>query len=79
MKRSELVYDFICDFKRDHDGNSPSFREIGRGCSISSTSLVNYYLNKLIDQERVYVDLDTRKIVVCGAQWLDPEVVKPSR
>jgi SOS-response transcriptional repressor LexA len=41
------VYDFIVSYKRRHDGNSPTFREIMEGCGISSTSMVVFYLNKL--------------------------------
>ena len=43
----EQVYKFIVAYKRDHDGNSPTIREIQDECGISSTSVVFYYLNQL--------------------------------
>jgi repressor LexA len=48
--RAKVVFEFIVGFKRAHDGISPSMREILEGCDISSTSLVNYYLERLVDK-----------------------------
>ena len=68
-EKSELVYRFIVDYKQAHGGNSPSIREICRACDLSSTSLAYYYLGKLEDQKRLYIDLECKKVVICGAIW----------
>ena len=44
--RQEAILDFIGNFV-DENGYPPTIREIGKACSISSTSVVNYNLNKL--------------------------------
>ena len=46
--RQQRMLTFIRDFIRDND-YPPTIREIGRACQISSTSVVNYNLNKLQD------------------------------
>ena len=46
-ERPKEVFDFIILHKRQNDGNSPSHRQIIENTSITSTSVVRYYLNKL--------------------------------
>ncbi len=45
-QRQEAMLDFITSFI-DENGYPPTIREIGKACDISSTSVVNYNLNKL--------------------------------
>jgi repressor LexA len=45
-KRQKAILDFIQRFI-DDSGYPPTIREIGEACNISSTSVVNYNLNKL--------------------------------
>jgi repressor LexA len=45
-ERHQKILDFIQDFQRKHK-HPPSIREIGENCGISSTSVVNYYLDQL--------------------------------
>lgn len=45
-KRQEAIVKFIGSFV-DENGYPPTIREIGAACNISSTSVVNYNLNKL--------------------------------
>lgn len=45
-ERQRKILDFLQDYQRKHK-HSPSIREIGEHCDISSTSVVNYYLNQL--------------------------------
>ena len=45
-RRQESILKFIGNFV-DENGYPPTIREIGTACSISSTSVVNYNLNKL--------------------------------
>ncbi len=45
-ERHQKILDFIQDYQRKHK-HPPSIREIGENCGISSTSVVNYYLDQL--------------------------------
>jgi repressor LexA len=45
-ERHQRILDFIADYQRDYK-HPPSIREIGEACDISSTSVVNYYLDQL--------------------------------
>jgi SOS-response transcriptional repressor LexA len=47
--KADEVYNFIIEYKKTHDGNSPFIREIMRECDLSSTSHVTHYLNRLED------------------------------
>lgn len=71
----ERVYKFIVSYKKIHDGNSPTIREIGDACGISSTSVVVYWLIRLEDQgliRRPEPPVGNRyatKIEVVGGEW----------
>jgi len=45
-ERHQKILDFIQDYQRKYK-HPPSIREIGENCGISSTSVVNYYLDQL--------------------------------
>ena len=45
-ERHQKILDFIESYQREHK-HPPSIREIGEYCDISSTSVVNYYLDQL--------------------------------
>jgi len=45
-ERHQRILDFIASYQREHK-HPPSIREIGEHCDISSTSVVNYYLDQL--------------------------------
>lgn len=45
-ERHQRILDFIASYQREHK-HPPSIREIGEYCDISSTSVVNYYLDQL--------------------------------
>ncbi|MEW6403828.1 MAG: transcriptional repressor LexA [Chloroflexota bacterium] len=45
-ERHQKIIDFIQDYQRKSK-HPPSIREIGENCGISSTSVVNYYLDQL--------------------------------
>jgi len=72
--RTQTLYRFIIRYKREHDGNSPSTREIA-GYLGTSTSVVNYHLDKLEQQCLISRtgDSQSRSIAVAGARWLDPK------
>ncbi len=71
------VYAFIIAYKSAHDGNSPTFRQIGDACGITSTSVVTFYLVFLEEQGLVKVERSwqTRSITVVGASWTPPQPV----
>lgn len=73
LRRSD-IYDFIIKRKKQHDGNSPSVREIARHCDIPSTSIVNYHLGKLAEQGLIELSGNgkARMIIVTGGQWVAP-------
>lgn len=75
----ERVYDFIVAYKKSHDGNSPTFREIMEDCEVLSTSTVVYYLDKLGKRgliRRPEPRIGSRyatMIEVVGGQWTKTE------
>ena len=71
----DMLYRYICRYKRLHDGLSPTIREIGDACGISSTSVVNYNLQKLAKAGLIkrYGGGKTRGIVVVGGEWKGPK------
>lgn len=50
--RTDRVLEFIRDFRAQRQV-SPTIREIGRGVGISSTSVVNYHVDKLLVDGRL--------------------------
>ena len=66
--KPEKVYDFILEFKRVHDGNSPTIREIVTSCKISSTSMVWFYLNQLAADG--LIKRQASNIEVVGGKWI---------
>ena len=71
--KQEKIFQFIMDFKSQHDGNSPTFREIMDGCDFSSTSVVSFHIEKLIALGRLSMrehDNGSRMICVNGGQWI---------
>lgn len=75
MKRHNplQIYRFIVDYKAQHDGNSPTIRQIQRACGVNSTSVVvslldNLELQGLIRRPRNGTD-KSRNIEVVGGAW----------
>ncbi len=70
--REQEVFDFIIEYKTSNDGNSPTIREIMRATSCTSTSVVNYYLNRLhYDYGLITRPRENRQrsITVIGGKW----------
>jgi hypothetical protein len=73
---AQRVYVFIVEFKRQHDGNSPTIREIMTACKVSSSSMVFFYLNQLAAFgliQRPEPQVGTRQaanIEVVGGKWI---------
>ena len=69
------VYSYIVRYKIDHDGNSPTIREICAACGITSTSAVNYTLEKMERAKLIRLPKAfkrARSIEVVGGKWLPP-------
>lgn len=65
---------FIVRYKRACDGNSPTYRDIMRGCRLASSSMVHRYLRKLAHQGHIRLvgNRRSRSIVVVGGTWVAP-------
>jgi predicted transcriptional regulator len=66
--KPERVFEFIVAFKHEHDGNSPTIREIMVNCRISSTSMVCFYLNQLV--AKGLIKRPDANIEVVGGKWI---------
>lgn len=65
----EIVFEFLVQYKRQHDGNTPSTREIAETCCLS-TSAVNYHLTWLELEDRIRVSRDgRRRVEIVGGIW----------
>jgi hypothetical protein len=67
----KLIYDFIVQYKRDHDGLSPTFDEIAEGCYLSRAG-VKYHLPILQLQGILRIG-GRRGIEVIGGAWVPPD------
>ena len=63
------VFQAILDHKRQHDGNSPSVREISQAAGVKSTSQVMLELKRLEMLGLITVGRGTRNISVRGGHW----------
>ena len=68
----QTAFAFIISYKHANDGNSPTIREIGQACGISSTSFVSNILYRLEHQGLIRLPKIvgvSRHIHVVGGQW----------
>lgn len=66
----DAVFRFIVAYKRSHDGNSPSTREIMDACGITSTSVTRHILSDLARRGRIRLTAHgSRNIEVPGGKW----------
>jgi hypothetical protein len=68
----DAVFGFICEYKRAHDGNSPSTREIAEFMEVKVGSTVTRALRELDCQGRIVLtgtDGASRSIEVIGGEW----------
>jgi SOS-response transcriptional repressor LexA len=68
------LYKFICDYKANHNGNSPSLAEARDAMCLGSMERVHYLLNRLVENHKVSIDgtRQSRNIEVVGSQWIPP-------
>jgi hypothetical protein len=68
----DQVYAFLVRYKRAHDGNSPTLREIASACHISVSS-VSHHLTRLRLDGRIVFRGKSRMIELAGATWQPPD------
>jgi repressor LexA len=69
------IFEFIRGFLDEHD-YPPSIRDIQEGCSISSTSVVDYNLRKLEEKNMIRRDREvSRGIEILGARGRRPRII----
>ncbi len=73
-KRAPQVLGFILKFKKEHDGNSPTIREISEGCKLYSTALGWRLLRELENEGLIHLmgGGKSRAIIVVGGFWQPP-------
>lgn len=67
------VYGWIVQYKIEHNGNSPSLRDIMRGCHITSNSVAFSVLQRLEKKGRIRLAHRcgvSRSIEVPGGRWV---------
>lgn len=69
--RTANVYHYIIKFKAEHDGVPPTIREIRDNTSHTSTSTVDYDLNKL-EQAGLITRIRGGAIMVSNGRWQEP-------
>ena len=65
-ERHQKILDFIQEYQRKYK-HPPSIREIGENCDISSTSVVNYYLDQL--EKSGYIERDRKISPRLACDW----------
>jgi SOS-response transcriptional repressor LexA len=69
----DRIFDFLVRYKRAHDGNSPSLREIADACHIVLSG-VHYHLTHLEKEGRIRIEGQrSRTIEIVGAAWQPPD------
>lgn len=72
LERLTAIMSYLIDFKKKHDGNTPSTSQIMDACGISSTSMVSYYLDQLVLYGWIRLTGGTSKnrmIELAGGSW----------
>jgi len=68
----DRIFAFLVRYKKEHDGNSPSVREIAEGCHIVLSG-AHYHLIRLELENRIRISGQrSRTIEIVGANWQPP-------
>lgn len=66
----DLIFNFVVQYKRDHNGNSPATREIADACCLSSLTTVRHHLTALACEGRIILSNDGRyNVEIEGTEW----------
>jgi SOS-response transcriptional repressor LexA len=64
------VFAWIVAYKSEHDGNSPTLREMMIGCGIPTTSVMSYSVKKMEKLGWIRIERGiSRNIYVIGGEW----------
>jgi len=66
------IIKFVIDYKKKHNGNSPSYDEIMMACKITSKSVMKYLLDSLETDGLLEHD-GVRNIVIPNSTWKQTE------
>lgn len=69
----DKIYKYICEYSKEHIGNSPSIREVAFHFD-RSYSTVYRHIQQLIEEDRL--DWDDGKLIVLNAEWKAPKDCK---
>lgn len=70
MSRKSQILQFAIEYKKTHNGNSPSYDEIMESCGITSKSVIKYLLDKLEEDGLLEHD-GIRSIVIPNSEWME--------
>jgi DNA-binding transcriptional ArsR family regulator len=73
----EQIFNYLVQYKEEHDGNTPSNRQIAAACHVSP-STVAHHLARLERAHRLRLtDDEYRNIEIVGGQWVRPPLLSP--
>jgi hypothetical protein len=67
-KKNMAALSIIVQYKRQHDGNSPSYMELKELLGLSSTSAVNFRIKSMVKDNLIDVSGHRHIIVIGGYQ-----------
>ena len=70
IKVQDRIFAYVVHYKSEHDGNSPSMREIANECGLTSQTVALYHLMGLAVRGMVRMEEGSaRSIQVIGGKW----------
>jgi len=74
-----VILNYLKAYKQEHDGCSPSYRQIQRDCNLTSVSVVSYHIHTLAKLGLVKLPEDgTRGIEIVGGRWAMSTTATPA-
>jgi SOS-response transcriptional repressor LexA len=70
----EQIYQFIVNYKLEHDGCSPSYRQMQKAVGLSTVSQIHYHVHQLAKAGRIRL-LPSYQIAVVGGVWIAPKLL----
>jgi len=66
---TQMVLEFLKQYKSNHDGCSPTYQQIAEGCRLASPSVASYHLGKLAGLGLIRMPEGKRDIEIVGGKW----------
>lgn len=67
------IYRFIVKYKTDHNGNSPSYRQIAEAMRLPTINCIKGYLRELSRAGLIRQESGSRGLIVVGSEWIGPK------